>query len=232
MPFFCQCLRVSVQQTALFIIVCLVLPVGPVCKNLVDVGFVVDSSGSLRREYHKEKEFVKRLAESLDISSNGSRAGIITFSWHAAHSVKLNEHQDVRTFKNAVDSLPMFGRTTRIDKALKMARDEMFNKGNGGRDGIPKLLILLTDGSQTKDADAVDPALIADQIRNSGVILIVIGIGKEVNEQELLSMAGKASNVYQASNFDELMSSKFIDGVSRSSCEQGKSIESTIPNFF
>lgn len=212
-----------IEKTALLTITCVVfLYQGPRCKNQIDIGFIVDSSGSLRREYHKEKEFVKRVVESLDLSPNGSRASIITFSRNAEHSVKLNERQDLPAFTNAVDNLPMFGKTTRIDRALKMAREEMFSPQNGARAGIPKLLILLTDGSQTKDVDAIDPAVVAKEIRDKGVILLVIGIGKNTNHQELLKIAGKAANVYQASNFDELKSSKFIDDVSKSSCEKGK----------
>lgn len=195
---------------------------GRKCENLVDIGFIVDSSGSLRREYGKEKDFVKSLARSFNISANGSRAGAITFSWHAEHSIKLNDHRELGGFLTAVDNLPMFGHTTRIDKALSMAKSDMFTRENGGRAGVPKLIILLTDGSQTKDADATDPGRIAEELRKMGIKLIVIGIGKNVNGKELLHMAGDVSNVYQASNFDELSSSGFVGRVSRSSCKQSK----------
>ena len=125
-------------------------------------------------------------------------------------------------FLAAVDKLPLFGHTTRIDKALNMAKTEMFTAENGGRPNVPKLIIVLTDGSQTKDADAVDPGDIAEELRKSGIKLIIIGIGKNVNNTEMLHMAGRASNVYQASNFDQLTSSKFIDRISKSSCEKSK----------
>ena len=37
------------------------------CKSIVDVGFLIDSSGSLRNEYYKEKEFVKGKIISLNL---------------------------------------------------------------------------------------------------------------------------------------------------------------------
>ena len=188
----------------------------------MDIGFIVDSSGSLRREYGKEKDFVKTLASHFNISPNGSRAGVITFSWHAEHSVKLKDHTDAGSFLNAVDGLPLFGHTTRIDKALRMAKSDMFTAESGARAGVPKLIILLTDGSQTKDADAVDPGIIADEIRRMGIKLTVIGIGDRVDGKELLHMAGDASNVYRAKSFDQLTSSSFIESVSKSSCQQSK----------
>ena len=189
---------------------------------MVDIGFIVDSSGSLRSQYYKEKEFVKSLASSFNISENGSRAGVITFSGHAEHSIKLNDHKEVDGFMAAVDKLPLFGQTTRIDKALNMAKSEMFTAENGGRPNVPKLIILLTDGSQTKHDDAVNPGDIAKELRKSGIKLIVIGIGKKANITEMLHIAGHASNVYEVSNFDQLTSSKFIEQITKSSCEQSK----------
>ena len=49
------------------------------------------------------------------------------------------------------------GSTTRIDSALRMVQDEMYEEVNGARKDVPKILILLTDGSQTQAPDAEDP---------------------------------------------------------------------------
>ena len=103
------------------------------CKSKLDLGFIVDSSGSLKREYHKEKEFVKSLAESFGIGLSTTRAGIITFSYYAELSVKLSQYDSVDEFKGAVDGLPMMGSTTRIDKALKLAQTSLFTTANGAR---------------------------------------------------------------------------------------------------
>eukprot|EP00794_Sanderia_malayensis_P005383 gene5383-6056_t len=194
----------------------------PKCEHVVDVGFIVDSSKSVRREYGKEKEFVKALADSFAISKTGSRGAVITFSWHAEHSIKLSDYKNVSAFKNAVDRIPLLGHTTRIDKALRLARDELFTSRNGARASIPKLLVLLTDGAQSADADAVDPGVLAKEIRQAGVKLIVIGIGSKVDSKELLHMAGDKSNLYEASNFDELISPSFLDSVSKTGCELSK----------
>ncbi len=169
---------------------------------------------------------MKALADTFRISRNGSRGGVITFSWHAELSVKFSDYENGGDFNRAVEGLPLFGHTTRIDKALKLARDELFSSRNGARAGIPKLLVVLTDGAQTADADAVDPGDIAKQIRQTGIKVIVIGIGKNVDSKELLHIAGgDKSNLYQASNFDELKSPAFVDSVSKAGCQLCKQIE-------
>ena len=131
----------------------------------MDVGFILDSSGSLRTEYHKEKDFLKALAGAFDISPDGSRAGVVTFSSRSKHSIKMSDHTDITSFNTAVDNIPLMGFQTRIDRALRQAQKELFAPANGGRPEIKDILILLTDGTQTKSKSAEDPGDIAEEIR-------------------------------------------------------------------
>ena len=190
----------------------------------MDVGFILDSSGSLRREYSKEKDFLKALAATFGVSSDDSRAGVVTFSYDAEHSIKLKDHSDILSFNNAVDKIFLMGSTTRIDKALRLAQKELFSLSNGGRPGIPKLLVLLTDGSQTPGADVEEPAQIANEIRKSGIRLLVIGIGKGVSMTELLKIGASRENVYSADSFNTLISGEFIDDIVKTGCSAGKEI--------
>ncbi|XP_065653360.1 collagen alpha-6(VI) chain-like isoform X2 [Hydra vulgaris] len=198
---------------------CEIAKVQPSCQAVVDIGFILDSSGSLRRDYHKEKDFLKSLIAVFGLSANGSRAGVITFSYHAEHSIMLNSFTDLSSFNKAVDDIPLMGLITRIDRALRLAQRKLFLSKHGGRKGVAKLLFVLTDGSQTPDADAEDPGIIADELRAMGVSIIGIGIGSEVNETELAHIAGGESNRYSASTFDKLKESTFLNNIKMSSCK-------------
>ena len=165
---------------------------------------------------------MKALAGSFGVSSDGSRAGVVTFSYNAEHSIKLNDHTDMTSFNDAVDGIPLMGSTTRIDKALRLAQDQLFTVENGGRPSKPKVLILLTDGSQTKDVDAEDPSIIANELRSNGIKVLVIGIGGGVDPEELQRLADNPSNVFSAASFEELISSEFVDSVTKRSCGVGK----------
>ena len=192
----------------------------PTCNNIADVAFIVDSSGSLRRHFSKEKQFVRALADVVGIASDGSKASVVTFSYNAEHRIKLAEHTDVKSFKDAVNNLPLMGYTTRIDKALEIVRDESFLPINGGRSLVPKVLFVLTDGTQTKDKDAKNPSGVAAQIRQKyGATIIAIGIGRRVNRAELTGIANGESKVYLAKNFAELRSSEFVSKIARDYCE-------------
>ena len=186
---------------------------------MANIGFIMDSSGSLRRDYGKEKEFVKELAQSFEISAAGSRAGVVTFSYNAEVSIRMDEFKKLADVKKAVDSIPLMGYTTRIDKALRLAKEKLMT---GARKDAPKLVFLLTDGSQTKDSDAVDPAVLAKELRDDGIKLIVIGIGKGTKLDELERIAGASSNVYLAKDFNELMSSVFVQNIAKAGCKKSK----------
>lgn len=188
----------------------------------MDVGFILDSSGSLRNQYGKEKDFLKTLAGAFGVSQSGSRAGVITFSYYTEHSIKLSDYDDLSSFNAAVDKIPLMGSTTRIDKALRLTQQEMFTLANGARAGVPKVLILLTDGSQTQDAGAEDPGDVAEELRKDGVKILVVGIGKGVNATELEHIAGKAENSYTATTFDDLLAGDFVKTVKEDTCKTGK----------
>ena len=43
----------------------------------------------MKNNYQKEKDFVKMIAAAIGISEEGSRVGVITFSGHAEHSIRM-----------------------------------------------------------------------------------------------------------------------------------------------
>ena len=69
------------------------------------------------------------------------------------------------------------GSVTRIDRALNLARNELFTVANGMRQNLPNILFLITDGSQTMppaqgSEGAVPPAPIAASLRAEGMEMI------------------------------------------------------------
>ena len=90
-----------------------------------------------------EKKFVKALIDSFGIGDFTTRTGIITFSQTAKISVLLSQFKNLFDIKNAVDALPIMSSTTRIDAALKLARDEFFKPKNGARYILINLLVFI-----------------------------------------------------------------------------------------
>jgi predicted peroxiredoxin len=67
-----------------------------------------------------------------------------------------------------------------------------------------QILIVITDGFQTK-RQAYTPLHIASQpIKDKGVEVWAIGIGSALNEKELKQIASKPSNVLKVTSFENL----------------------------
>ena len=192
------------------------------CHSIVDVGFILDSSGSLKLEYGIEKDFLKLLAATFGVNPIGSRAGVITFGSNAELSIKLNSHTDILTFWDAVNNITFMNSWTYIDRALRLAQSEMFSVDNGGRPGIPKLIVLFTDGTQTKNDNYEDPAGISEELRNEGINLLVVGMGQDTNVTELIKIAGGTENVFNKISFADLLENQFINDIRETSCKIGK----------
>ena len=109
-----------------------------------------------------------------------------------------------------------------------MARDEFFTRENGSRDGKMKLLILITDGKQNKAAGYRRPDLIADDLRQLGITLLVVGVGAGVDINELSDISGPDDNWRRVNDFRELNSRGFIERMTRKSCDLALGRECTI----
>ena len=197
------------------------IPESP-CNTSIDVGFLLDSSGSLALEYGIEKDFLKLLAAAFGVSKDGSRAGVITFSYHVELSIKLHDHTNITSFWAAVNEIQFMSSKTFIDKALHLADTDLFTESNGGRPGVAKLIVLLTDGTQTKEAGYENPAHIAERLRKEGINILVVGIGTNTSEKELANIAGGADNVFNKTSFAGLLETQFIKDIREASCNVGK----------
>ena len=63
----------------------------PTCKAAADVGFLLDASNSLINHFSEEKHFLTSIVNAFDISKEGSRASVITFSFQAIFSIKVRK---------------------------------------------------------------------------------------------------------------------------------------------
>ena len=80
------------------------------CPVVVDVGFILDSSGSLKDDYQNEKDFLKNVAGTFGIGKDGSRVSVITFSYYSDLSILFKDHFDQVRFSNSYIVLTLLSR--------------------------------------------------------------------------------------------------------------------------
>lgn len=91
----------------------------------------------------------------------------------------------------------------------------MFTGGNGDRSSVPNVAIVLTDGGSDDKDSTVSEALLA---KTSGIHIITLGVGKWIDEFELMSIASHPwqSHLWGVDNFRDL--DDFVDDTRDAIC--------------
>ena len=188
------------------------------CNPNADIAFLVDSSGSISREnYEKVKTFVSNLAASFNISPGGSRVAVVLYSTGATTAIKFDDFTSADSFERAVKLLKHERGFTRIDLALQRTYYDLFGRRGSSRYEVPKIAFLITDGKQTEDSQALSLGKMARLIKDQRVRIVAIGVGKQVETQELMTIATNEKDVIQADTFDNLLEK--VQPIAESACE-------------
>ena len=121
--------------------------------------------------------------------------------------IKFSDHANYSSFEAAVDALPYWGTTTKINLGLKVAIEEMFQESNGMRSGAQRTLFLITDGQQFD----IDFDLWREKLNKAGIRIIVIGVGNV--KKDLIHIVNDDADLYLAKDFDMLLSDAFIKSI-------------------
>ncbi|XP_066293619.1 von Willebrand factor A domain-containing protein 2-like [Branchiostoma lanceolatum] len=179
------------------------------CDSPVDLFFVLDGSSSLGPpNFRKVKEFTADVVDRFDISSTGTRVGVVQFSHYATMEFNLGQYADKSSTLSAIDDIGYQKGATYTPWALNLAR-----KDAAWREGVvPKVMIVVTDGQSAKDVTAASKAL-ADE----GIVVYAIGVGRADSAELLVIANNDASKVIELSDFNALIAE--IDLIAEVVCE-------------
>merc|ERR1739838_587759 len=199
-------------------------PTKKVCKKPMDVTFVIDSSKTVTpKDLKAEKKLVVELSKRFGVGTkktNKTLVSVVTFSEKVVESVKLSSTKTIKALETAVKKIPLLKKTTRIDKALESVLKKLAKKPTGPRKKVPKVVVLITNGKQTKEKGSKSPEVIAKKINKKGVIVVTVGVGPKVSKTELKKIGNGTSLLTK--NFKTLLTKTFIDKVLNHTCEHVK----------
>ncbi|KAI8506670.1 Cartilage matrix protein [Branchiostoma belcheri] len=174
----------------------------PPCPNELDIIFVLDGSGSVGSDnFERIKTFVSKTVARFNISPTETQFGVIQYNTQPHSEILLNDYQDAASLQQAISGIRYLQGGTNTGKALRYLANNAFSTKNGARAGVSKVAIVVTDG-QSAD-DVVRPALNAGK---EGIVLYAVGIGGEVDYQELRGIANSADKVFNVTDFSGLQS--------------------------
>ncbi|KAM4631025.1 collagen alpha-1(XIV) chain isoform 2-T2 [Polymixia lowei] len=170
------------------------LPTIPVAKEVckaakADLVFLVDGSWSIGDEnFLKIIGFLYSTTGALDrIGPDGTQVAIAQFSDDARTEFKLNSYGNKERLLDAITRISYKGGNTKTGRAIQHVKENIFTVEGGVRRGIPKVLVVLTDGRSQDDVNKV-----SKEIQLEGYIVFAIGFA-DADYGELVSIASKPS---------------------------------------
>ncbi|XP_053875162.1 collagen alpha-1(XIV) chain isoform X1 [Malaclemys terrapin pileata] len=176
-------------------------PAKEVCKAAkADLVFLVDGSWSIGDDnFNKIIGFLYSTVGALDrIGPDGTQVAIAQFSDDPRTEFKLNVYKTKETLLEAIQQIAYKGGNTKTGKAIKHAQEALFTTASGIRRGIPKVLVVITDGRSQDDVNKVSREMQLD-----GFSIFAIGVA-DADYSELVNIGSKPSerHVFFVDDFD------------------------------
>nr|XP_019955176.1 PREDICTED: collagen alpha-3(VI) chain-like [Paralichthys olivaceus] len=168
-----------------------------------DIVFLLDGSDGSRNGLPAFREFIRRMAEELDIDEDKVRVAVVLYSDNTTVYFNLKTHRSKTAIIYAVRSLRhKGGRSRNTGAALQFVRDHVFTDSSGSRrlEGVPQILFLLTGGKSNDDVTRA-----ASDLKQTGVLSFAIGM-KDAKQQELQKIAFSSRFLFHLPVFGELLS--------------------------
>lgn len=119
-----------------------------VCYSALDLVLILDSSYTMEGlAWDEEKRTSYALLDKLDVVDDHTNVGVIVMGTNAVVAVPLNGYKNVEELKGKIGSLEYSSGWSRTDQALLAAKYEVLTPNGGSRQGIPKAVVLFTDGT-------------------------------------------------------------------------------------
>jgi len=167
-----------------------------------DVVFVIDGSTSIgEKSFVLGKNFIADYISGFNIGPEATRVGVITFGTNVTVNLELQDSGIIGLDKTVakIKAIQLPGGGTKTGQGVKALTTLFQTQGRLGQPELKSVGFILTDGRSQEP-----PGEYAKIARDLGIILYAIGIGEEINEDELISIAGDKEKVFLIENFEQL----------------------------
>ena len=174
-----------------------------------DIYFVIDSSSSImEHNFRKMLSFVNSVINLFDIGPDRTRIGVVLFSDDINPLIQLDNIYSKSALRQKIKNAPYLEGGTRTGATLQYIRKRGFGQERARRH-VAHIAILLTDGQSEDMEETIREAKLAHK---QGIYLFAVGIGDQIDRQELRTIASTPSEdfMFEIDHFEALSSIKSI----------------------
>lgn len=182
-----------------------------------DLVYIIDGSSSVGvPDFEKAKRWIMDITSGFDVSSLHTQVAVVQYSDTPRLEISLGQHQSTEDLLNAISSISYLGGKTQTGRAIKFATDHVFSSHNRTLPARNRIAVVLTDG-RSQD-DVVDAAV---EAKAENIVLFAVGVGNEITNSELVSMANNPPSTYVLYTEDYTSIGNIKDMMEQKLCEGG-----------
>ncbi|XP_047577423.1 collagen alpha-3(VI) chain isoform X2 [Lutra lutra] len=168
-----------------------------------DIIFLVDSSWSTGKEHFRlVREFLYDVIESLAVGDSDFRFALVQFNGNPHTEFLLNTYRTKQEVLSHISNMSYIGGSNETGKGLEYIMQNHLTEaaGSRARDGVPQVIVVLTDGHS--DDGLTLPSV---ELKSADVNVFAIGV-EEADEGALKEIASEPLNlhVFNLENFTSL----------------------------
>ena len=182
----------------------------------LDLVFVLDGSGSIGSDnFEVIRQSLIRIVNGLTIEA---RVAVMVFSNNATIVFNLNRYSDKDSLIQGIRNIPYNDGSTYTDEALALLRTSAVGEllGLGSIFETIPIAIVMTDGRSTNaEGTILQAGMLHDQ---TDFQIFAVGIGDNINTNELMVIASQPSNVILIEDFSASEFQRFEDEIVQQTC--------------
>ena len=186
----------------------------------LDLVFILDASGSIGSgNFGRMKTTVINIVNSLTIGPDKSRVAVVRYSSSATLLFNLNTYTQKNTLIQAINGIEFTGGGTNTAAALAVLRSSIFSEILGVRSDFEstKIAVVITDGKSSNRQETANQASMLHTQDNFQIY--AIGIGDNIDETELNSIASESNNVILLEDFTATELQRLETAIIEGACE-------------
>ncbi|XP_077410649.1 uncharacterized protein LOC144040375 [Vanacampus margaritifer] len=187
------------------------------CSTAVnDLVFIVDGSWSVGvGDFETAKQWLINITSQFDISSHYTQVAVIQYSDTHRLEIPLGKQQSAAELIRAIRGITYMGGNTQTGRAIKFAVDHVFATSQRASQVKNRIAVVVTDGKSQDDV--VDASL---EARAQSITVFAVGVGDEITNSELVSIANKPSSTYVLYAEDYTTIDRIRDSMEQKLCEE------------
>lgn len=165
---------------------------------MADIVFLLDGSLSqCSSSFETRRQFVKNFISKFLVNDTNAHFSVVSYSFEATIHFYLNNFTTNTSLLAAIDTITCTNGPSRISTGLIALKDKVFQPVNGARASAVKRVIVISDGlfSGLQEMSNEKTALTSTI---PGLHIVSVGVGEQVLQYDLITMADNFKNVYPA----------------------------------